>query len=72
MSSVYIAIPKEVLKPSNGCLNNRVDELASESEGKQTRASFFHDQKVWSRFKMSLSNGLVQKIPHRCAQALGF
>ena len=62
------------------CLHHRVDELASESEGKQAKSKepvFFKvgcHQKAWPRFRMGLSasNNLIKKIPHRSAQGLGF
>ena len=49
---------RKVLKPVKESLSNRIDELASESEGKQAKSKFpssmyfYVGHKVWLRFRV--------------------
>lgn len=87
LSSVNIGIPKKSIRtPVKEYTCNRVDELASESEDKQANSKNFLPScsLMWAAtrqcgpdlgwvFPLQINEQQQQqKIPHRCAQFLGF
>lgn len=70
----------KVITSGNECLISRVDELASEGEGKQTECKSFciPCHFMWTRRcgpgygESSHHNRSNQDVPHKCVQPLGF